>query len=219
MEDVLDVNVDFLTGAQANGCNQSVAVNSARTFKVKLFIMSLLTFFSGFVFGPSIAAAEPAQIVLLRHAEKPPKGPELSERGWQRAKALPSVFSTLPDLQTFGATVALYGMAPSRDGRSVRSIQTITPLAEALKLSIDSSFQGRDFRQLVREIWQNPNYSGKQVVICWRREEIPSIIEAFGADPIEEVRSNEYDSLWIITPNDESTADVRVIRQALRFDF
>ena len=42
----------------------------------------------------SPVAAAPEEIIFLRHAEKPDHGPELNARGWERAKALATLFST-----------------------------------------------------------------------------------------------------------------------------
>lgn len=177
--------------------------------------MSIITLISHFFLPLVRAQAFPARVVLLRHAEKPLSGPELSEKGWERARALPQIFSQHPELNKFGFAVAVYGMSPSREGRSVRSIQTVSPLAESLGLEVRADFQGDDYRQLVREISNHRDYAGKLVVVCWRREEIPAIIETFGATPIEKVRSNQYDTLWMLTPTADGHIDLQTLRQSI----
>ena len=67
----------------------------------------------------------PAQILLMRHGEKPVVGNELSPQGWRRAQALPTLFSR-PELRRFGLPVGLYAMAPSHPGGSIRAIETLS---------------------------------------------------------------------------------------------
>jgi hypothetical protein len=180
---------------------------------LKIIIMSLLSTLLSLVAGKSSASAEPAQIVLLRHAEKPPQGAELSEKGWARARALPQVFNSNPQLKMFKTPAALFGMSPSRPGRSVRSIQTLTPLSEATRVNIETQFRGRDFRRLVETILSTPEYDRKQVVICWRREEIPAILEEFGVGPTRDVGQNQYDLIWILTPDHDGNYAVSIGHQ------
>lgn len=106
---------------------------------------------SVFFFIPSLWAT-PAQIILIRHAEKPETGNELNERGWQRANALPYFFENNPEILRFGWPVALYAMSPKDETGSVRAIQTVTPLANYLGLGIHVSFKKNDVDPLMNEI-------------------------------------------------------------------
>ena len=86
------------------------------------------------------AFAAPAQVVILRHAEKPKNGDDLNQQGYERANALPELFETDPALTRYGAPVAVYAMAPSNDDSSNRAVETVTPLAHSLKLRLQDSF-------------------------------------------------------------------------------
>lgn len=118
--------------------------------------------------GVGTAFAAPAQVILIRHAEKPEAGPELNERGLKRAQALVKFFKTEPAVGRYGAPVVIYAAAPKNDDSSIRSIQTVTPLARALGLRIDDSFTRGQTNKLARDIMENPAYDGRMVLICWQ---------------------------------------------------
>src|SRR4030095_8231101 len=98
-----------------------------------------------------------SRIMLIRHAEKPAKdgtpygvtekGKRSSEsmevRGWQRAGALTTLFApTDGHLQTASLATPqfLYASKPLRRRGSRRPMETITPLAQKLRLKINTSF-------------------------------------------------------------------------------
>src|SRR5665213_1161111 len=93
----------------------------------------LALFFAAFMFN-AVASATPAQIVIIRHGEKPKSGPDLDARGYQRAHALVGFFEKNPAMLRFGRPVAIYAMAPktqvdpSDDEGSLRAIETVQPL-------------------------------------------------------------------------------------------
>ena len=53
-------------------------------------------------------SAEPAQVIIIRHAEKPDEGNELSLAGRERAAALAPYFLGETALLRFGPPVAIY---------------------------------------------------------------------------------------------------------------
>src|SRR5947207_1437256 len=82
--------------------------------------------------------ARPAEIILLRHAEKPPdeSNVHLSATGKERAHALVQLFTNTPALTTNGLSVALFAARPLSRGHSKRPVETLEPLAKYLKLHI-----------------------------------------------------------------------------------
>ena len=129
------------------------------------------------------ASATPAQILLIRHAEKPEIGNGLSEDGFKRAQALRHYFETNPAVTKFGTPVAIYAMAPKDEDGSIRAIQTVAPLARDLNLEIHQDFTKKKIKDLAKEILSNPDYDGKMVLICWEHKIIPDIAERLGVDP------------------------------------
>src|SRR6476659_2168979 len=97
----------------------------------------------------SRAFSEPAQVIIIRHGEKPdPEGAELSLKGRERAAALVPYFLGDSDVLEFGPPVAIYAQAQNEKKKesSVRSIQTVTPLAEALHLEVNHSIKRDDYQ-------------------------------------------------------------------------
>lgn len=133
------------------------------------------TLFSFIVFallGAGTAFAAPAQVVFIRHAEKPADGPELSAKGFKRAEALVKFFKTEPAVAKYGPPAGIYAAAPKHEDSSIRSIQTVTPLARAVKVPVNDSFTRGQTTRLVREIMENPVYDGGLVVVCWQHERL-----------------------------------------------
>ncbi len=139
--------------------------------------------------SPAIFAM-PASIILMRHGEKPDQGNELSERGWQRAKALPTLFDRI------GSPVALYGMSPKNDDGSIRAIQTLKYVAEKFKLVIQSDFNKKETVQLISDIKKNKIYDGKIVVICWEHKYIIEIAQLLGVTQNINWPGKQFDRYW-----------------------
>lgn len=121
------------------------------------------------------AYAEPAQVILIRHGEKQPGEPVLSAKGYKRAALLKDFFLEEAAVTEYGAPVAIYAAAPKNEDSSVRSIQTVTPLAKALGLEINDSYTRGQTGKLVRELMETPAYDGRMVLICWQHDNLVKI--------------------------------------------
>ncbi len=122
------------------------------------------------------AFAAPAQVIFIRHAEKPENGSELSEKGWKRAEALVWFFQTSPAVTQHGTPYAIYAAAPKNEDSSIRSIQTVTPLANALNKKINTEFTRGQTHKIAVDIMENPAYTGKMVLVCWQHTNITEIV-------------------------------------------
>lgn len=146
--------------------------------------------------------AQPERIVLLRHAEKPADEADihLSERGRQRAAALADWATNSPAWKTTDRPAAIFACKPTAKAPSLRAIETVTPLAARLSLPVQTPFSAKNFAPLARQILDDPALTGKTVVICWTRDELPQLAEAFGVAPGSIVcKSKTFDRLWVIT--------------------
>jgi len=151
----------------------------------------------------SRAFSEPAQVIIIRHGEKPdPEGTELSLKGRERAAALVPYFVSEPDVLEFGTPIAIYAQAQKHEDSSKRSIQTVTPLADALHLKINHSFERDDFKDMVKEINRDEKYEGHTVLICWEHKVIPKIAKEFGAEDAPKKFRKVYDRTWVLTFKD-----------------
>lgn len=123
--------------------------------------------------GPAFAA--PAQVILIRHGEKPENGGQLNPQGFKRAEALVKFFKSEPAVLRYGTPIAIYAAGPKNEDSSVRSIQTVTPLARALNLQIDSRFTRGQTHKIVADLMENPAYEGRMVLICWQHKNLVEI--------------------------------------------
>jgi broad specificity phosphatase PhoE len=129
----------------------------------------------------------PSKIMLIRHAEKPEKDAvgvgsqgrhddrDLVVRGWQRAGALARFFAPIED------RCAPQGIEPPRrifaasgaKGRSKRSHETATPLAELLGIEIDDRYTTGDERELAETIEKGDS----AVLVVWEHKAIATIVD------------------------------------------
>lgn len=162
---------------------------------LRSFLVTILLIFSFAVM------ALPAQVILIRHAEKAGNG-ELSQKGQQRAQALVAYFKTNPAVLHFGTPVAIYAGAPVNGSGSVRSIQTVTPVAQALGLQLHTEFDRSQGAEMAAAVLQDPHYDGKMVLVCWSHADLADIASAFGVTPQPEAwDGNTFDRSWVIDFN------------------
>ncbi len=148
------------------------------------------------------ASAQPAQIILIRHAEKPvhPEALHLSKEGQGRAKALAPFLTTNSAFTNFGQPVALYAAHTTKHGHGLRTQETLAPLAKKLHLLVQSPCLSEDYEGLARSILSNPKYQGKTVVICWVHEYIPQLAAALGVRPEPpRWKGDVYDRVYLIS--------------------
>ncbi|MBF0548221.1 MAG: histidine phosphatase family protein [Candidatus Riflebacteria bacterium] len=152
-----------------------------------------------FAVFPPFAFSAPAQVILIRHGEKPPSGNELNDQGRQRALALVKFFETNPTVTKFGTPVSIYAMCPKGPDGSLRPIETVTPLARDLKININENFLKNETKEIVSDIMNNSAYNGKMILICWEHKAIPSIVSQFGWNPTPDWPGGDvFDRVWIL---------------------
>ncbi len=143
--------------------------------------------------------AAPAQVILIRHAEKPAEGNDLSPRGFQRARALVSFFQTNPAVTRFGPPAAIYAAKPKADGAQARPLETVQPLAKALRLAVNTDFRKDDVAGLAASVMKDSAHAGKTVLVAWQHHLIPRIAKALGAAQAPDSWPGEvFDRAWII---------------------
>ncbi len=146
--------------------------------------------------------SQPAQVVVLRHAEKPedPEALHLSPRGEERAKALVAFFTKDEKVTRFGKPVALYATRMTRRGRGQRPRETLLPTSRELGVAVQTPYESEHYEQLARDILRNPHYKDKTVVICWVHEYLPELAAALGVHPEPpKWKSSVYDKAYIIS--------------------
>jgi hypothetical protein len=112
----------------------------------------------------------------MRHADKPddPDDPDLSTAGVTRAQHLATYIP-----ETIGRPDFI--IATARSKHSDRPVETVGPLAQTIGLSIQHDIKDKDFEDLVDEIFSDPTYRGKTLLICWHHGTLPAIASLLGA--------------------------------------
>jgi hypothetical protein len=143
----------------------------------------------------------PRRVLIIRHAEKPPEqdnSVHLTPAGIERAKALHRLFETT-EKKSAPFPVPDFIFAAKNSKRSQRSIETVTALSEKLRLSINSHYRNEEFGALVNEIFQNPKYAGKTILICWHHGTTPQLAKQLKAvDAPNFWKATVFDRVWEI---------------------
>lgn len=134
-------------------------------------------------FMPSDAKEAPglknAVVFIIRHAEKPDTGFDLSPAGHQRADAYPGYFKSFTLDAKPLKLEHVFATADSKNSQRPRL--TVEPLGKALGLDVDARFANKKFQDMVDEIQAKDH--GKRLLICWHHGQIPELVRALGADP------------------------------------
>lgn len=178
----------------------------------------------GLMFGwAAWAQAMPAQVVIIRHAEKyeDPGQIHLSPKGRTRALALAELFQSDPRVLEFGRPAAIIAQSPTAKKHSPRCIETVEPLAKELGLPVISQFTYGQAEELVQWLKRHREYDGKAVLICMQHMEVDELAQALGvADLRPRIWPHEtYDRLYILTyaPEDGRLLSFRNLPQRLLF--
>jgi len=154
------------------------------------------------LFAACQVGAQPAQVILFRHAEKPEDQAEvhLSPRGQDRARALVSLLGRRSRFTTNAPVAALYATRITKHEHSYRTGETLAPLSQELGLPVNTRFGTDDYGLLARSVLSQPAYRGKTVVICWTHHNIAELAEALGVkNPPPPWKDAVFDRLWLIT--------------------
>jgi phosphohistidine phosphatase SixA len=168
--------------------------------KLQLMVLALLggAFSVAAARQPATAPAEPAVVMIIRHAEKPDpasgvKDPNLAPRGYERAAALAKVIPEhfpRPD----------FLIATKKSKGSDRPAETITPLSKALAEPIESSFKDDEVDQVAHEVLSDSKFAGKVVLIAWHHGKIPQLARALGVgNAPDKWNPAVFDRVWEIT--------------------
>lgn len=151
--------------------------------------------------APATGKTYPGLIMIIRHAEKPPeeaKSVNLNKEGKERAEALPRLFETSPSRPNpFPKPDFIFATKNSK--HSHRPVETITPLAKKLKLTINENYADADYPKLADHLFSDSKYAGKTVLICWHHGMIPQLAEKLGATSApDKWHGTVFDRVWSI---------------------
>jgi hypothetical protein len=132
------------------------------------------------------------KVVIIRHAEKPDKGDNLSCKGFNRSLQLPAVLYTkfkLPD------RVFVPSMDNTKSANHLRMFETIVPFVIKYNLNINSKYDVDDVKDAAEAILRSKGY----VLVVWEHDRIDNFVKALGAETKGMKWSDDdFDSIWIL---------------------
>jgi broad specificity phosphatase PhoE len=137
-----------------------------------------------------LACAAPAAaqqtVFLVRHAEKANQStdPALSEAGLARARALAALLAR-------ARVTAIYAT------QYQRTVQTVQPLADALKLKVER-MPADDTRALVARL--RSRHASDVVVVAGHSNTVPEILRLLGGTTREEIADDDFSNLFVVVP-------------------
>ncbi|HEX3146713.1 MAG TPA: hypothetical protein VHR66_01350 [Gemmataceae bacterium] len=161
----------------------------------------LIALTSGSLCVPGEVGAQPREVFIIRHAEKPldENDVHLNQAGRNRAEAIPKLFQK-SDTRPDPLPKPDFLFAAKNSKHSHRTVETIAPLAKKLKMDIDTRFDSEDFAILAKEVLTNPRYANKTIFISWRHGHIPDLARALKAtDAPDNWKDRVFDQIWTIT--------------------
>ncbi|KZT62899.1 putative phosphoglycerate mutase family protein [Calocera cornea HHB12733] len=158
--------------------------------------MKLLVFV--LVFGTAVFAQQ--YQYLIRHGEKPANGSQgLTVQGEERAQCLTTVFGP-SSAYNIGYIMA---ETPKSNGDRTRPLETVTPLAEELGLTVDISCDRDDPDCVAAAVAAYQSTEGAEnVLICWEHGELTDIATSLGVADAPEYPDADYNLIWTVTGGD-----------------
>ncbi|AHH95835.1 hypothetical protein GCM10010174_24470 [Kutzneria viridogrisea] len=183
--------------------------------------------------GTASAATSAADVVMLiRHGEKPadsgaPYGIDadgntddasLTTRGWSRAGALAALFAPAgtPIKSGLRTPTAIYATT-STSKKHHRMLETVTPLADKLGLTVNTSHAKGDTSEVAADVAKRTGTT----LVCWEHTEIPEIAAALGKvspTPPSTWPDERFDVVWVFTRNGSGWTFSQVPQQLLSGD-
>ncbi len=165
--------------------------------------------------APGAGSGTPADtvIMIIRHGEKPdashpgigddgrPDSKSLTQRGWDRANALPKLFDPpkgrppRPGIMRPRTIYAATDQGPLAGAHRMR--QTVTPLARHMGITLNTTYAESQEAALAKAALSAP----EPVLICWEHSRIPAIVAALGASRtgVPAKWPNRFDLVWVFT--------------------
>lgn len=131
------------------------------------------------------------KVIIIRHAEKPDKGDNLSCQGLNRALQLPEVLE-----KKFGVPdhVFVPQINTGKSTSTARMYQTVVPFAVKYNLDVNTKYDVNDTKDLSKEIVAEKG----TVLVVWEHDHIDNIARDLGVNTKDKWPGNDYDSIWII---------------------
>ncbi|KAF8577368.1 hypothetical protein K439DRAFT_560742 [Ramaria rubella] len=143
---------------------------------------------------PSLAKFDNT-VYLIRHGEKPADGGQgLDPQGEERAQCLTGVFSPS---SPFDIGYILAEM-PQSNGDRTRPLMTVTPLAEELGLTVDTSCDRNDSDCVADAVVAFAKNNTSNILICWEHGEIKDIMKSMNVKKPPSYPSDAFNLIFTV---------------------
>jgi hypothetical protein len=133
------------------------------------------------------------KIVIIRHAEKPAKGDNLTCQGLNRSLLLPKLLKAKFGLPTY---IFVPAIVPGESTKHSRMFQTISPFAIKYNLTINTSHEEKDSLMIAKDLESRKG----TILLVWEHKAIAPIVRSLGVNaPKLTWPDDDYDSIWIVT--------------------
>lgn len=160
----------------------------------------------------------PKHIILIRHAEKGDEPVHLSAEGRIRAEGLIDYFARNHHPSGLGTIDMVVAQRQAQEHKSDRSVETILPLAHALRIIPIIRYKRRQLHKILRFLMADA-CDRRTVLLCMQHEALIKLtnllgfdVRAWSLEPKKHKSPDAYDVTWVITLN-ESEMRLRVFRQ------
>jgi hypothetical protein len=107
--------------------------------------------------------------------------------------------------------------ATQDSNHSARPLDTITPTAVALGLTINSQYSNSNIEQLAKNILTKSDYTGQVILICWHHGTIDTLAtKLHGAGAVKWV-GTVFDRLWLLDYSQGDQPPIQQFGQELLF--
>lgn len=134
-------------------------------------------------------------IYLIRHGEKPSDGGQgLSAAGEERAQCLTTVFGP-----SSGFNIGyILAETPQSNGDRTRPVDTVTPLAAELGLTVDTSCDRDDSKCVADAVNKFAKKNSANILICWEHAALTDIEDSLGVSKTVDYPSSHFDLIFTI---------------------
>ena len=153
----------------------------------------LLSFLLLFVVCATAQQGAPGlkRVIVIRHAEKPQNGDNLSCKGLNRALELTDLLKKKIDIPDY---IFVPTINTGKNTSTARMYQTIVPFAVKYNLTVNTKYNVDDTKDLAKDVLKRNG----TVLLVWEHDRIDNIVKALGVQNVPKWPGNDFDSIWII---------------------
>ncbi|MNL04736.1 hypothetical protein D3C87_1253110 [compost metagenome] len=92
----------------------------------------------------------------------------------------------------------MIALKPHKKKGSIRSIQTLQPISQALGLEVQAPFTRDQVADLVQTLAESSELEGQVVLVAWQHETLADIATQLGANAPAKWGGKVFDRFWVL---------------------